>query len=70
MVWHEGQLTCSSCGTGIALSAGMRKGITVHLHQTNVRLGQQDLSSWRRMIQDILQQHGVRPLTSMSQEKQ
>jgi DNA repair protein RecO len=64
MVWHEGHLSCSSCGNGIAISAGMRRGISAHLHQTNVRLSQQDLSSWRRMIQDVLRQHGVRPLTS------
>jgi len=70
MVWQEGQLTCSSCGKGIILSAGMRKGITAHLHQTNIRLGQQDLLSWRRMIQDVLRQHGVRALTSISQEQQ
>jgi DNA repair protein RecO len=68
MVWHEGQFACSSCGKGMTLSAGMRRGISAHLHQTNVRLSQQDLSSWRRMIQDVLRQHGSRPLSSISQE--
>jgi DNA repair protein RecO len=68
MVWHDGHLACSSCGSGIAISAGMRKGITAHLSQTNVRLGKQELSSWRKMIQDVLRQHGVRPLSSISQE--
>ena len=68
MSWHDGHLTCSSCGNGITISAGMRKGIAAHLKQSNVRLGQSDLSSWRRMIQDLLSQHGVRSLTSTSQE--
>ena len=64
MVWHEGQLACNRCEKGMTLSAGMRRGVSAHLHQPNVRLSQQDLSSWRRMIQDVLRQHGVRPLTS------
>jgi DNA repair protein RecO (recombination protein O) len=65
MVWHEGHLACGSCAKGIPLSAGMRRGITAHLHQSNVRLSQQDLSSWRRMIQDVLRLHGSRPLSSL-----
>jgi DNA repair protein RecO (recombination protein O) len=69
MMWHEGQLACSSCGKGMTLSAGMRRGISAHLHQTNIRLSQQDLSSWRKMIQDVLRQHGIRPLSSMNQEQ-
>ncbi len=64
MVWHEGHLSCSSCGNGTAISAGMRRGITTHLHQSNVRLSQQDISNWRRMIQDVLRLHGSRPLSS------
>lgn len=63
MAWHEDQLCCSGCGNGMSLSAGMRRGIAAHLQQSNVRLNQQDLSSWRRMIQDVLRQHGVRPLS-------
>jgi len=43
-------------------------GITAHLHQSNVRLSKQDLSSWRRMIQDVLRLHGSRALSSISQE--
>ncbi|MDT8375966.1 MAG: DNA repair protein RecO [Mariprofundaceae bacterium] len=70
MVWHENQLACSSCGKGIILSAGTRKGIAAHLHRSNIRLSQQDLSSWRRMIQDVLRQHGVRPLSSTGQEQE
>jgi DNA repair protein RecO (recombination protein O) len=69
MAWHEGQLACNSCGNGIVISVGMRKGISAHLSQPNVRLGKQDLSSWRKMIQDVLRQHGVRPLTPISQEQ-
>jgi len=66
MAWHDGHLGCSSCGNGSAISAGMRKGIAAHLSQPNVRLNQHDLLSWRKMIQDVLSQHGVRSLSSIT----
>ena len=68
MNWHESQLACSGCARGADISAGMRRGITAHLQQANVRLSQHDLSCWRKMIQDVLRQHGVRSLSSISQE--
>lgn len=68
MMWHEGQLGCRSCGSGAEISASMRRGVAAHLQQSNVRLNQRDISSWRKMIQDVLRQHGVRALSSINQE--
>lgn len=68
MGWHACQLVCGSCGKGMTVSAGMRKGFTAQLIHSNVRLSQRDLSCWQRIIQDVLKQHGLKPLTTLSQE--
>ena len=68
MHWQSCQLVCSNCGKGMAVSAGMRKGIAAQLLHPNVRISQHDLSCWQRMIQDVLRQHGVRPPSSTVQE--
>ncbi len=71
MSWRGSQLSCSACGQGMMVSAGLRKGIAAHLVNdesgANVRLGQQELSCWQRMIQDVLREHGVRPLSTVDQ---
>jgi len=64
MNWEQGQLLCHACGNGMPVSAGMRKAVATYLVQNTVRLGPDELSRWRRMVQDVLGQHGVRPLTS------
>ena len=61
MGWDSCQLVCSRCGNGMVVSAGMRKGISAQLTHPNVRISQNDLSGWQKMIQDVLRQHGVRP---------
>jgi hypothetical protein len=67
MDWKACQLVCSSCGGGAAVSAGMRKSLVSQLDHfdlsSNVRLNQHDLSCWQGMIQDVLMQHGIRPMT-------
>jgi DNA repair protein RecO len=68
MSWHGCQLICSSCGHGMTVSAGMRKGLAAQMKSANVSLSRNDLSSWQRMIQDVLRQHGVKPPASFIQE--
>ena len=69
MNWQSCQLVCSHCGKGMAVSAGMRKGIAAQRLHPNVRISQHDLSCWQRMIQDVLRQHGVKPPSSLVQER-
>ncbi|MES0372433.1 MAG: DNA repair protein RecO [Mariprofundaceae bacterium] len=68
MGWQACQLVCDSCGKGMPVSAGMRKGFTAQLIHSNVRLSQRDLSCWQRIIEDVLKQHGLKPLTTLNQE--
>lgn len=65
MAWQSAELICNGCGSGLALSAGMRKAILAQYGSGHVRLSQSDLSRWQRMIQDVLGQHGVRNLSLM-----
>ena len=60
--WNDAELCCSTCGKGMQVSAGLRKGILGHMRNSKVYLPPQDLETWGRMIQDILRHHGLRPL--------
>jgi len=60
--WSNAELCCSICGKGREVSAGLRKGILGHMHNSKVLLSPHDLGMWGRMIQDILQHHGLKPL--------
>jgi len=60
--WRNAELCCPACGKGMALSAGLRKGILGHMHHPKVYLPPCDLEMWRQMIQDILCHHGLKPI--------
>jgi len=60
--WDEGELCCKSCGAGVEASAGLRQGILGHMDSPTVYLPGHDLSMWRRMIQDVLRCHHLKPL--------
>jgi len=60
--WSNAELCCSTCGKGMEVSAGLCKGILGHMHNPKVLLSPHDLGTWERMIQDILQHHGLKPL--------
>ncbi|MDQ6960302.1 MAG: DNA repair protein RecO [Mariprofundaceae bacterium] len=59
--WRNAELCCPACGQGMAVSAGLRKGILGHMHNSKVYLPPRDLEMWRLMIQDILRHHGLKP---------
>jgi len=60
--WDDGELCCKSCGAGVEASAGLRRGILGHMDSPTVYLPVHDLAMWRRMIQDVLHYHGLKPL--------
>lgn len=67
MGWRDAELICSSCGSDAMVTAGMRKGFTAQFDRANVRLGRHDIACWQRMIQDVLRQHGLRALSTVTQ---
>lgn len=59
--WLSGQLCCEQCCVqGMPIFLGMRRGMKAHLAQDNVRLPIRDVTTWRRMIDDVLTHHGLR----------
>lgn len=61
VTWGNGQLSCGKCGSsGMPVFSGMRRGMMAHMVQHNVRLSARDITAWQRMIDDVLQQHGLR----------
>jgi len=68
MAWQAGELICKNCGTGMEISAGVRKGIMAQFGTTNVGMSATDLSCWQKMILDVLKGHGVRSM-ALFQEK-
>jgi len=60
--WTDAELCCPKCGDGTEVSSGLRKGILGHMRYPRVCLPPRDLEMWRRMIQDILRHHGLKPL--------
>ncbi len=59
--WTGAELCCPTCGSGAGVSFGLRKGILGYMHHPNVYLPPHDQKMWRRMIQDILRHHGLKP---------
>ncbi len=62
LIWNEGELCCRGCGAGAEVSTGLRRGILGHMDSPTVYLPGHDLMMWRRMIQDVLHCHGLKPL--------
>lgn len=62
LTWSNAELRCTACGSGPALSPGLRKGILGHMQNSKVYLPSHDLAMWRQMIQDMLRYHGLKPL--------
>jgi len=68
--WREAEMRCSDCnpdchsnrGGGALLSMGLRRAIAAVMHSTTVRMSARDLTMWQGMIQDVLRQHGLKPL--------
>jgi len=60
--WREAEMRCSGCGGGVPLSAGLRRTIAAVMNSTTVRMSARDLTMWQQMIQDVLRQHGLKPL--------
>ena len=63
MHWSHGKLHCASCGIGHKVSLGLIRGMRGHMQSPQVYLPQQDMVIWRTIIQDMLQTHGLKPLT-------
>jgi len=59
--WADAELCCPTCGRGAEVSAGLRKGILGYMRHPKVYLPPHDQEMWRRMIQDILRHHGLKP---------
>ena len=64
MFWHEGHLLCSACGTGMEISAGLRKSIAALTDGERVLLSEHNGMIWREMVRQILRQHGVKATDS------
>lgn len=60
MLWHQGELCCQQCGTGEAVSPGLRKSIVGVMQQAHVRLVSHDSDRWQHMIELVLRKHDVR----------
>jgi len=63
--WFEAECRCVACGGGERLSPGLRRAIPAFMQSPQVRLSTADLTMWGRMIQDVLRQHGIRPLSAL-----
>jgi DNA repair protein RecO (recombination protein O) len=62
LFWHEAECRCVDCGGGETLSPGLRRSVPASMASPRVRLSAADLTMWSRMIQDVLRQHGIRPM--------
>jgi len=60
MFWQRGLLVCDSCGTGMRVSAGLRKSIAGITSGGHVRLGEADADTLRKIIRLVLQEHGIK----------
>jgi len=60
--WRNAEMCCSDCGGGAPVSAGLRRAITAMMSTTTVRMSKRDLTMWQGMIQDVLRQHGLKPV--------
>jgi DNA repair protein RecO (recombination protein O) len=62
LAWNEAECRCAACGGGEPLSLGLRRAVPAFMQSPRVSLSAADLTMWGRMIQDVLRQHGIRPL--------
>ena len=59
LAWRRDGLCCPACGTGLDVSPGLRRGMAGYLQSPRVALPQADARTWRRMVEDLLRQHGL-----------
>lgn len=62
LFWSRGHLQCARCGGGELISLGLRKAIPAHVHSQSVILSGPNIQTWRKMVQDVLAEHGMKPL--------
>jgi len=60
--WQHAELHCPDCGGGDLVSVGLRRTIAALMHSAMVRMSARDLTMWQAMIQDVLRQHGLKPM--------
>ena len=63
LFWSQG-LYCVRCGGGRPVSMGLRRAIPGHIHSPGVLLSAPDIQVWKRMVQDVFAEHGLKPLLS------
>ena len=59
MFWQS-HLCCDACGEGDAIGPGLRKSIAGVMNQATVQLSDRDARAWKKMIELVLREHGVR----------
>jgi len=64
MVWHQAQLICANCGSGMPVSLGLRKSIAAVLSGGQIRLSAADSATWQEMIRQVLKRHSIKPTDS------
>ncbi|MDX8411933.1 MAG: DNA repair protein RecO [Mariprofundaceae bacterium] len=62
LFWSRGCLQCARCGGGELISLGLRRTIPGHLHSPSVILSGPNIQTWRKMVQNVLVEHGMKPL--------
>jgi len=67
MHWQDAQLCCGQCGSGMDVTAGLRKGIAGVIRQANVHMPDRDRERFRTMLGLLLREHGVKPPDSFRQ---
>jgi len=69
MCWNQAQLLCTSCGSGMTISTGLRKSIVAVLSGQQVRFSIADANSWSEMIRQVLKRHDIRLTDSFKSER-
>ncbi|GAV20583.1 DNA repair protein RecO [Mariprofundus micogutta] len=64
MFWQQGHLLCGDCGTGMEISAGLRKSITTVLNGGRIMLSGQYSRTWREIIRMVLNEQGIKATDS------
>ena len=59
MHWQHAQLRCANCGTGLAISTGLRRSIDTCMAGQAVRFSQADHETWRTILRQTLREHGI-----------
>ena len=60
MYWHQAELLCGECGTGLEVSNGLRRSIEATLTGSYIRFSAQDLQCWKQMIGMTLKAHHIK----------